>query len=114
MPITGITVEADSVVVKGGDFDSLCAAADENFRLRKELSLAEEGLANYAQEVERLTKERDKYKEVLRICSREAERQLREEVERLKEDIKEMTCGDPRKVCPNCGPSSGHPKGDGT
>lgn len=56
MPITGITIEADSVVVKGSDFDALCGLATENNRLRQELSLAEEGLANYELEVQRLRK----------------------------------------------------------
>lgn len=49
--VTGITIEADSVVIKGTDFDALCALARENEQLRGNLSLAEEGLANYAQEI---------------------------------------------------------------
>lgn len=76
------------------------ALADQVTRLRRELSLAEEGLANYAQEVERLTKERDKYKETLRICSRESERQLREENERLREALTKIAAYDPGKFRP--------------
>lgn len=38
-------------------------------------------------EIERLTKERDKYREVLRICSSEAEKQLREELHRLRNNL---------------------------
>lgn len=75
-------------------------------------------LREATQEVEQLTKERDKYKEVLRICSREAERQLRDELHRIRNQSLEWamvcTCN-----CPACCAlyetikgSSGHPKTD--
>lgn len=54
--IQGVTIEADSVVIKGADFDALCALAGENEALRGTLSLAEEGLANYEEENQRLRK----------------------------------------------------------
>lgn len=66
-PITGITIEADSVVVKGTDFDLLCGMAHENERLRGELSLAEEGLANYAQENAALRGFVERFQELLAL-----------------------------------------------
>lgn len=51
MPITGITIEADSVVIKGSDFDALCGLAAENERLRKQLS-------SRLQDLERIKQER--------------------------------------------------------
>lgn len=38
--IQGVTIEADSVVVKGADFDALCALARENEQLRAKLDYA--------------------------------------------------------------------------
>lgn len=60
MPITGITIVADSVVVSGVDFDALCAAATENEQLRKALS-------QRLQEKEELQRFLERFQELLAL-----------------------------------------------
>jgi hypothetical protein len=69
--VTGITIEADSVVIKGTDFDALCALARENEQLRQGLSLAEKGLANATQEIGHLKRE---YAELDRAAQHDIEK----------------------------------------
>lgn len=78
--ITGVTIEADSVVIKGADFDSLCAMARENEQLRGELSIAQEGLANVMQEIEqyRATLSGIASCATCGVCSGAAEKRLRD------------------------------------
>jgi hypothetical protein len=45
-----LMVEGASVVIKESDFDALLAKAQTTERICQELSLAEEGLANYEEE----------------------------------------------------------------
>jgi uncharacterized membrane-anchored protein YhcB (DUF1043 family) len=67
-------------------------------RLRANLSLAEEGLANYAQEVAKLTNRIEDYRQLLRMTTTESEHLVREENERLRAALRAEKCPNPN--CP--------------
>lgn len=68
-------------------------------RLRGILSLAEEGLANYAQENAKLTNRIEDYRQLLRMTTTESERLVREENEQLRTALQGITSCSTCEAC---------------